>query len=695
MYKDAEAVDAEVFSEQRSNILLTAGQHWSRKNSAFWNDRIRDNRSLSSEQKLRITKNHIYRIAKIRTNLLLTHSPAVRIVPAQESDNQSTKSAQMNQSVWQFGKYQQNMKLKTQQFASDFFTIGECAAKVWWNPDGGAFKGYEQALDENDQPAVDENGQPVPDESKAIFEGALEIERIFAFNLLRDPNAKNMCDSEFLMIRKMVAVKDLKNMFAEDDDRQQFINEQKDETYVIFDNNKQNYRKEKGVTTLKECYIKPCPNYPMGYYYVFVDSGILFEGELPYGLMPIVYEGHDENVTTARHRSPIKQMRPYQIEINRASSAQAEESIVHGSSKLIMQAGAKLTPGEVLPGLRAYHATGRDPTILQGSTGEQWASYISENISDLYQTAMIEEESAEKQTDGDPWAQLFRSMKQKKKFSMDAEKFEGFLCRITNLYLDLARNYFPDDMLIASVGKNEIINISEFRNTNKLSYSIKAEPMSDDIESQFGKMLSINHILQYAGQQLEREDIGKMIRMLPFAQEEKSFSDFTLNFDRAENTILALDRGEAPTPLKSDKGPYMIQRLSNRMAQADFAFLHSQIQANYQNMIKIYEDLEATKAQQIKAMESDFIPTGGAQIKCAWYIKDPTNPARSVQATLPASSLEWLVQRLSDQQGYTQTNEKLDSGAQADIANSYSQQQQQAQPQQQAPGMPTNEGFLQ
>ena len=447
-------------------------------------------------------------------------------------------------------------------------------------------------------------------------------------------------------------------------------------------------------------YFRPSPRYPMGYYYVFLDAGILFEGELPFGIFPIVYEGHDEQPTTARHRSPLKQLRPFQIEINRAASAQAENSIVHGSDKLILQSGAKLTPGEYLSGLRSYHTTGRDPMILAGRTGDQWTNYISTNISELYQAAMLEEEALEKPADGDPWSQLFRSMRQKKKFVMDAGKFEGFLTRVAQLYLELARHYFPDDILIPAIGKNEIINIAEFRHTSKQSYMIKAEPMSDDLESMFGKMLSINHILQYSGGQLEREDIGKLIRLLPFANEEKGFQDLTMNYDRATNLILALDRGEAPSPMKSDKGPYILTRLSSRMSMPDFVTLHPTIQENYQNIVQIYEELEATKAQQLKAMEADFIPTDGASIKVAWYVKDPTNPKRSVQATLPARAIEWLVQRINDQSGFEQDLEGLTEGDQADIADIYNQkrvaqQNQPEQPAQQQTGMPTDKGFIQ
>lgn len=702
LYKESEQCDSEVFAEQRSNILLVTGNHYNKKNSTFWN-RVRESRTLTNEQKLRLTKNHIYRISKIRKNLILTHAPGVQILPAMEQDSQSQKSAELNQSVWQHAKIQQDMNTKTQQFASDFFDIGECCAKIWWNPAGGAFKGYQQATNEMGEALFNEDMTPAPDEENPVFEGQLEIERFFAFNLLRAPEAKTISESPYLTYRKMAEVKDLKAIIEaselaqeEKEEKLSMLNEGKDETYLIFDANKQNYHSAKGITTVKETYFRPCHQYPMGYFYIFVEGGILFEGELPFGIFPIIYEGHDETPTSARHRSPIKQLRPNQIEINRAASSQAEVQITMGQDKLIMQSGAKLTPGEVLPGVRAYHTTGRDPTVLAGRTGEQWASYISDNISELYQIAMIPEEMEEKEN-SDPWAELFKGMKQKKKFVMDAGKFEGFLTRLCSTYLDLARHYLPDDALIPMIGKTEIVNISEFRNTDKLSYRIKAEPMGDDIHSVMGKTLMINHVLQYASGNIEKEDIGKLIRLMPFANGEKSFEDLTLDYDRAENIILELDRGGAPQALSNDKGPYIIRKLAARTSKADFPFLHQQIQQNYKNLIQVYEQMEADKARSIKAMEADFIPTDGPMIKVAWYIQDPSNPSRSVQATLPANSIQWLVQRLTDQQGLVTQNKDLTKGTQAEVADLYNKGNPQPQfPTGQAPiGMPTNRGMLQ
>jgi hypothetical protein len=53
--------------------------------------------------------------------------------------------------------------------------------------------------------------------------------------------------------------------------------------------------------------------------------------------------------------------------------------------------------------------------------------------------------------------------------------------------------------LIPAIGKSEYINIPEFKNADDLCHRIKVQARADDIESQMGKQLTLNHFLQYAG----------------------------------------------------------------------------------------------------------------------------------------------------------------------------------------------------
>lgn len=675
LYTEADQADQEIFSEQRSNVLLVAGEHYSRKNSKYWN-RIRDSKDLSTDQKLRLTKNHIQKIAKTYVNNIVSQAPSVKVTPQNEKEMQDQKAAQLNDSVWQYGRQKQNMKIKTMQFAKDYIDLGEVACKIFWNPSAGKFQGYRAEMDEAGNPVMDESGQQMVASKTPVFSGDLQIERIFSFNLLREASSKSMDDSGFFILRKMVETSEIEAMVQGDPDKLKFIQATKDDTFLVFDGNQQNYQKSDKQTMLREYYFRPCVDYPTGYFYITLEGGILFEGELPFGIFPIIYEGFDEIQTSPRHRSIIKQLRPYQAELNRAASKIAEHQVTLGDDKLLIQSGTKITTGVQLPGVRSIQFSGMAPTILQGRAGEQYAAYMTSQIQEMYQVANIVEDSMMRdQKTADPFAQLFQSVHDKKKFTLYTDKFENFLCKVCSTYLDLGRQYFTPDMVIPMIGRSEAVNIAEFKTTSELCYSIKVEPMTDDITTMMGRQLTINHALQYVGSQLPKEDIGKLMRAMPFGNFDESFSDLTLNYDSATNMILSLDRGQMVQPNKYDDSPYMIQRLVSRTRSSDFQMMNPQIQNNYAQLIDLYEQQETLKQQQLLQAQAQFIPSGGARIKVDYYVPDPKDPNRPIRATLPAESVDWLIKRLADQGSSQEIMTSMNQGAVSEMAAKLNQQQ--------------------
>jgi len=395
LYQDGESCDQDIFAEMRSSVLLVSGEHFQKKTSRFWN-RVRDSKELSQDQKLRLTQNHLHKISNIYVNNIISQSPGVTPVPNNPKELQDQKAAELNRAVWEYAKDKLGLRIKLLSEAKDFFDLGEVACKLYWNPHAGRFLGYEQEVDEMGQPMVDETGQPVST-GKAVFSGDLVDERIFGFNLIRAAEAKSMDESPWLCIRKMVSINELKALVGHDEEKEKMIKSSQDETFIIFDGTKQSsYQKSENQTMLKEYYFKPCYDYPDGYYYFTVSGGILFEGPLPYGIFPIVYQGCDEIPTTARHRSPLKQARPYQIEINRAFSKMAEHQVSLGDDKVILQNGSKVTSGPHLPGIRTMYVTGMAPTILEGRAGNQYLEYGLSRIKELYDVMGVAEDYEQK-----------------------------------------------------------------------------------------------------------------------------------------------------------------------------------------------------------------------------------------------------------------------------------------------------------
>lgn len=679
IYSEADQLDQEVFAEQRSNILLISGEHYTKKGSKFWN-RIRDQKQLSSEQKIRLTKNHIQKITKTYVNNITTFAPGVGIAPSNKTELQDQKSADLNQSVWHHAKAKYKLRKKTREWAKDFVDIGEVGTKIFWDPSAGDFQGYTPELDEMGQQVLDENGQPAHT-GEAIFSGDFVFERLYGMNLLRAPDAQNMQDSKLIIIRKMVGIADLKAQVGKDQEKLSFIQASSDETYTVFDAASGSYKKSEKEIMLREYYYRPCVEYPQGYFYITTKSGILFEGELPFGIFPICFEAFDEIQTSPRGRSIVKVLRPYQAEINRSASKIAEHQITLGDDKIFLQNGTKVGQSQILPGVRAYTYSGMQPVIMEGRDGAQYLNYMQSQVSEMYQASNVMEDGEEKISQMDPYALLFRSMRDKKKFSLYAEKFEDFLISVCGTYLDLARHYLPDDAIIAAVGRSEAINIAEFKSSEKLCYKIELEAQTDDIESKMGRQLALNHVIQYVGPQLGKENIGKLVRQMPYANDDESLSDLTMDYDNATNDILALDRGELPQPGPTDDHVYVVKRLATRMKQSDFRMLSPQIQNNYNQVKTMHEQMEAEKQAAIQAAKSEYIPASGPLVGVDVYVDDPANPQKSRRARVPYQAVDWLIKKLETQGMGTEALDKLDSGSLAEIGNMTLQRGQQANPQ--------------
>lgn len=674
LYSDADSCDRDIYAEQRSNVLLIAGDHYTRKSSKVFS-RIRESKEVSENQKLRLTKNYIHKVYRRYVGNILSFAPGVTIIPHNDLELQDQKDAELNKAVWEDAKVKYRMGEKIRSFAQDFVGIGEVACKVFFDPNKGDFVGYKQktevGMQDEEYPMNDENGQPVADESQPVFKGGFVFERIFGFNLMRCPNAKSMQDSPYHIIRKMGDVVELKKMYANDPDKVKMIESSSDETFIVFDQERGDYSRAENQTMIREYYWKPCYDYPSGYFAITTQAGILDEGELPYGIYPVIFAAFDEYPTSPRGRSIIKQIRPIQGEINRASSQIAQHQITLGDDKLVYQGGTKLAPGALLPGVRGITYNGViAPTVLPGRDGSQYMPYVQASTEELFQIAEMDEDNEPMPAQVDAYAMLYTSMKQLKKSAMYNEKFEQFLIDLCQTYLELCKHYLSDDELIYAVGRSEIVNIKEFRNTSKLCYQIKVDAKNETAETQLGRQLTMNHILQYVGPNLGKDDIGKIIRNMPFGNVEEMYRDLTIDYDVVKNDFLAMERGEEPDVNEYDNHTYIVQKVVSRMKEPDFRFLSPQIKTNYITYKARHEKFIADQAQALIDAKNEFIPVGGALIAADMYVPNPDDPNKAAKRIrIPYQSLQWLVDKLDTQGMSLDKIQEMNKGAVADLAS--------------------------
>ena len=577
LHQDAKSLDKEAVAEMRSNILLIAGEHYSKRLQDAISMRSRTTGQSQEAYRLRITKNLLHRAHRLYVNAILSQAPGIAITPRNQTELQDQKSAELNQSVWDYAKDKYKINAFIREMASDFCGIGECIVKIFFDPTKGSLKGYEPQTDEFGNIVADEMGQPIADKEKPAFSGEFVFERIYAQNVFRDPSCTKMKDARWIGVEKLENTDSLKQRYKDDKKKQGYL-EQSNEEFVVFDTAKNGYGKEKNQTLLLEYYFKPCAEYPNGYFYITTKAGVLEEGELPFGIFPIVWQGFDEHPTKPRASSFVKVARPWQAEINRASSQVALHSVTIGEDKLLYQAGTTVAQGSLLPGVRGITYQGQAPTILPGRTGEQFFQYIAIQEQEMNRALMLDVLNEEKQANLDPMSLLFKSMSQSQKFNFYSTKFGEFLVEMAELFLELAKKYLEGDELIAAVGRSEAINITEFKATTKLNHQIKVQEQNDTIETKLGKQLVMNHLLQYVGQQMNREDIGKLICEMPFGNWRESFSDFTLDSKNVKNDFLAMERGEQPMVSENDNSQYILKQVAKRKKERDFKLLSPQVQ---------------------------------------------------------------------------------------------------------------------
>ena len=686
LYRKSESLDKDIFAEQRSNILLVAGDHYTNRRGTENN--IRDNRDVQNYQKLRLTKNHTQKITRHYETHILNYASGVTVKPQRDGEMQDQKAAEQNKSVWEDAKNRYRLDEHDRESVADFVRIGEVCTKIYWDPDKGEIKGYAPLMNELGEEELDEYGQPQPDESQPIMSGGFVFERLFGFNTLRHPTAKNFRDSPVLITRKLVAMKEAQRMYKDEPDKLKMLTDDKSDDFIVFDATKGGYGRESEQVMFREYYYKPCAEYRNGYFLVTTSQGILEEGELPFGIWPFVWQGFDEHATSARGRSVVKNIRPYQAEINRAASAIAMHQITIGDDKILYQSGTKLAPGALLPGVRGISYQGAEPKVLSGRDGSQYTEYIDMCIKELYNIVDLFELGDEKSAQFDPLSLLYRSSKQRQKFFYYSKKFERFKQDECELFLNLARHYYDEDMFIVAAGSSEQVNMAEFKQTTPLNYLIAIEPQDDTIETKFGRQVSMMHMLQYAGKDLEREDKGMIMRNMPFANTEEAFGEFTMSYDNAKNLMLAIERGEQPDIRSEDDPDYMIRKLSHRIKKADFKFLHPQIQQTYTESRKQYEELFAEQEQKKKQAMNEYIPQDGPMIACDMYVENKKDPSKAPKrARLPQMALNWLVEQLESQVGSLESLDKMNGASRSNVADLLAQQNQP-----QGPGMPPGMG---
>lgn len=658
-----QAIDASnrINCEKRTNVSLYLGNHYLKTQTLI--QRELENQGVSKSSSIRITKNHIFKISEYITNAILNAGGDLGIFPANESELQDQKAAELHSAV--LTKWKQDTKFKTlvRKLAKDFVVDGEMVTKRFWNPMKGEIIGKDVTVNQ-------ETGEQV---EKPIYSGDVEVERIHAWDLILPESARDFETSPWVGYQKMMATKELRRQVP--DDKKHLIQDAEDKTFQIFDPATGQYKDRKGMTLVREKYIRPCEDYPYGYFYIFNLDSIIFEGPLPEGHpFPIKMSGFTEIPTSPRFASIIRQLRPLQVQVNFGASQQALTQMTVGHDKLILLGGADLQYGGSHRGVEKYKTNSlQSPTILPGRSGAQFVESMLQSIQEMYQIANVPELGEEKLDNQDPQTALLKSIRNKQRFSLYTQKFIEYLQEMIEDVLKLKKMYMDEREVVRAVGRVERINISEYKNAEPIGYQITVNEVDEDATTKLGKHITYTNMLQYGGQGMNPELIALIGRNMPFLNKEETFQEALVDYDTYKNIVLALDRGEQVPVMPYDNPDYLLPKITSRMRKADFRFMAPEVQGNYQMFIQELQQIKAQQLQQLKIQQAQMIPTTGGLVPIPVYREVPNanGGVKFERAQVPVDALEDLLLKLESQGTVTDPMKRMEQQTQAEIAEMY------------------------
>lgn len=697
MFTDGESADKSTFAEMRTAILLYKGDHFKKNYKAFLD---RNSSLISNETKMKLSENHVGIVCDRTKSAIINQSPGVLFVPNNDNERGDIKDAELCNSVRESAEQVLDYPDKLERWVDSFVNQGECFSLNYFDPFAGEIRGYKQKVNSANQPLfvhptlgevpipIDELGQPLPmvQGDEPVFRGELKKEVVEPYNVIRPKSATSLKDAPWLCIRKMLSKEDAKALIKNSpnyEELKESIKASGETTYQVFENNE--YVDITGQVLVRYWFFRKCVKYPKGYFIVQVGNKKASEGELPFGIWPIAFAQFKITSGSPRGTGKVKDIRHVQSHLNWLLSTEAFHMLALSDDKVFTQMGTKLTMGPTWNGIKSFSVNGPAPVVQPGRDASQFERKIDRSIASIYRLGDVEYETQEK-TMQDPFAMLYSSLKNKLKHAPYASKFERFLCEDWKIYIELAKNYLDDDMIIKHVGKREAINIAEFKAVDGKGFRIKAKPVDGTLEEQLGQSLQVQQILQYVGKDLPKNVVARLINLMPFISKEAVASDMLLTDKNIENDILAMDRGEFRPAVKDDDHALYMQRLKSHMKSSEFKILNPQIQNMYTIKYKQHEDFSAQLLQEQQRAEQGLIPTGGGMVK--FDLLDE----KGKRMVADVSSVQWFLKQLAAQGATQEVLNQQDQQTQINILNQaqnlVNNQQQGMMPPQEQTAMP-------
>ena len=639
-FKQGFEADQQVFREMREFLQFFVGKQHMSPQTGVGGEGPRYGRWVGSYTagggkdvpKLRLTYNQIPRLVGIYVNEIMSATPSIQVAVMKGREAKATRLAELTKAVFDLDKSKTpDYATKLEEEAECFVVEGEVATKHFWD----------------------------------TSTGWLKEEQVAPCDLIRAPGAKSLEESPWLIHRNIYTYDALKLAFGADRARKLAYkgggneNVLGMESYTVFSSKQQEYQQLDGLQIL-EFYKRPDRRYPKGYFVFFAARGILDQGELPGGIFPIVTGRCKTAPQMPRGHSFIREVRPYQVEINRSGSQDANNMAIFGDDKLITNASAGVQLGGKYAGISHLKVSGmgsvRDAIHhIPGAGMPKYMDYMANKIKEMDYVAQILTQM-EKRTDGrsgDISFVLYSRIKDKRPFSAMARRFSSYLEKKARTRLALLRYYMTNGEIIKAGRREDALIVDDFRRYKDDDCLFKVEAASDAPETVLGNQMRIQQILQYGGEAIAKNPMlmGLIIKNMDIPNAEEMASLLTVDWDAWKQDEISLEKGLMPTIVPQANFEFKLQMLSVRMNRPDFQGLETEVQMLFHNYLQQCQQLYTQQQNEKLRLEQGMIPATGDLVSVDVYQNVPSasGGSKTVKMKLPYDTLRWVASALEKQ----------------------------------------------
>lgn len=465
---------------------------------------------------VRLVANRI--MPAIRTELakVTKSKPVIEVVPAtnEEEDIQTAKAAtKLIDYLWR----KINMRDKVFKLSMWFLTCGTGYLKTYWNPDIGD--------------VIDEEGTKL---------GDVAIDVVSPFDMVFDKTAQEWSQVRWCIETKLRNTSYVKERYGVDvEPEDNLVSTNVFEGMLANLNGFQNdspMTKVKDGVRVKEYWEIPSSDYPKGRHITTAGGKLLQYEDNPYGRLPYFCFTHISVPGKVHGRSVIEDMIPLNREYNKTRSQRIENKDKTINPRILVPSNCLLSEPTDAPGelLEYQSSVGKPEWIYPPSEPSYMQAELEMLIQDMNDVSGIHEVSQGQNPPGvkSGVAIAYLQEQDDTKLGPTIHTIENNLEKWATFVLELVEQYYDEPRLIKVVGKNNQIEVIEFKgadikgNRDVIVVAGSALPQSKAARQEFILNLVDRKILT---------DPQVILKLLEFGSIEEVYEEVSIDINQAKS----------------------------------------------------------------------------------------------------------------------------------------------------------------